>query len=188
MPLQSDTSPFLGSRELGGELGQRWKGSPERGTGPATNSSIPSEQSWAGRGAPASPPTADTLGQQRLRVLGYDCQMLPVCGLTAFSTLREKNLYQIKKMSNVNGSCTQVLVGQRLPLLARLPNAKATTKHPSRYHQDVTQIQGDTSACSGQVCGGGKNLLSDPEPLRAPLAGCFQQKMLIHQNPNFLWE
>lgn len=118
--------------------------------------------SCAGEGSPSLPlprATADTLGQQRLKLLGYDCQMLPVCGLTAFSTLNEKNLYQIKKMSNVNGSCTQVLVGQRLPLLARPPNAKAAIKDPSRYHQDMTQIKCDTSPCFGQVCRGVGNLL-----------------------------
>lgn len=164
MQLESDTSSFSGSRELRGELGQMWKGSSERGTGTATDSSIPSEQEL-GRGREGSPSlplpraTADTLGQQRLKVLSHDCQMLPVCGLTAFSTLGEKNLYQIKKMSNVNGSCTQVLLGQRLPLLARQPNAKATIKDPSRYHQDMTQIKCDTSPCFSQACGGVRSLL-----------------------------
>lgn len=64
--------------------------------------------------------------------------MLPVYGLTEFITLNEKNLYQIKKMSNVNGSCTQILVGQRLLLLAHPPNPKVTIKDPSWYHQDTT--------------------------------------------------
>lgn len=93
-----------------------------------------------------------------------------------------------------------MLVGQRLPLLAQLPNAKAIIKDPSRYHQDMTQIKCHTLPCSRQVCGGVRNLLGSTLNLTESRdqhgamhcehnwLDLFQQKMLIHQNPNFLWE
>lgn len=110
----SDTSSVSGSRECEVSSGRCGKA--------ALRGELAVRQTLGREGSPSLPlprATADTLGQQRLKLLSHDCQMLPVCALTAFSTLNEKNLYQIKKMSNVNGSCTQVLVGQRLPLFAR---------------------------------------------------------------------
>lgn len=45
-------------------------------------------------------------GRNTSNCSSHNCQMLPVYGLTEFSTLNEKNLYQIKKMSHINGTCT----------------------------------------------------------------------------------
>lgn len=104
-------------------------------------SSASRSRRWAGEGSPNLPlpgVVQTPWGRNILNCSSSDCQMLLVYGLTEFITLNEKNLYQIKKMSNVTGSCTQMLVGQRLPLLAHLPNPKVTIKDPSRYHRDTT--------------------------------------------------
>lgn len=136
--------PFFGSSELLGQLRQMWKGSPETCEFALNRCQHP-QRARVGSGQRRGAPTSPSQGQQQtpwgrnvLNCSSYDCQMLPVYGLTEFSTLNEKNLYQIKKMSNVNGSCTQMLVRQRLPLLAHPPNPKVTIKDLSRYHQDTT--------------------------------------------------
>lgn len=80
-----------------------------------------------GRGAPALPSQGrqqTPWGRNVSKCSSSKCQMLPVYSLTEFSTLNEKNLYQIKKMSHVNGSCMRTLIGQRLPLLAHPPESK----------------------------------------------------------------
>lgn len=58
MRLESDTSSFFGSRELRGELGQMWEGSPERGIGTAIDyrHGILIEQELDRGGEPQPPP------------------------------------------------------------------------------------------------------------------------------------